>query len=503
MSNCERFHQETKYAPETIHDLPAPVPGEEPKSFKEFHSKERLDLKPHLLLRRDPVTKEPVLQVDDVTGSLDIARISTLLLHTNGVTAYARDQAGAVHRFRAAPSAGARYPTEIYLAVHDVEGLDDGIYNYQSESHSLVPMIEGDFRGDLHHATFEHPACQRARCVVLMTGVFRRSSWRYHDRGYRRALLDTGHVLGNLTMFAPELGLATCPIGGFDDEALASLLLLDSNEESMLLLGAIIDDQRSTPYDSAYGSPARTDRGNEDGDLIGTTHRAGNIDARTAKSPPERNDDRVRSASRRLETLPTEGFAWNGRLSETIIARRSTRAFSGAPIPREELGSLLGEAYRHARSGAGPAGPGVPSFFTADRLETWIAAPRITGLDAGLYRYDPSTSNLHLLRHGALEGRLTNICLGQPLASSAAAIIFHVADLPDVVTDYGDRGYRYLGIDAGHIGQHMNLAAIRMGLGVSGIGGYFDDDVNELFSLPPWAAIIYVTVLGQPLKPTE
>jgi SagB-type dehydrogenase family enzyme len=77
-------------------------------------------------------------------------------------------------------------------------------------------------------------------------------------------------------------------------------------------------------------------------------------------------------------------------------------------------------------------------------------------------------------------------------------VLFHTADLKTAIDTYGDRVYRYLHMDAGHLGQRLNLAAVRLGLGVSGIGGFFDDQVNEVLGIPEDEAVIYITTLGQP-----
>jgi SagB-type dehydrogenase family enzyme len=70
--------------------------------------------------------------------------------------------------------------------------------------------------------------------------------------------------------------------------------------------------------------------------------------------------------------------------------------------------------------------------------------------------------------------------------------------LKKAVTKQGDRAYRYLHMDAGHLGQRLNLAAIHLGLGVSGIGGFFDDQVNEVLGIPTDEAVLYITTLGRP-----
>jgi SagB-type dehydrogenase family enzyme len=77
-------------------------------------------------------------------------------------------------------------------------------------------------------------------------------------------------------------------------------------------------------------------------------------------------------------------------------------------------------------------------------------------------------------------------------------VVIHTADLPRAVARYGDRAYRYLHLDAGHLGQRLNVAAIRLGLGVSGIGGFFDDQVNDMLGIPEREAVVYLTTLGRP-----
>jgi nitroreductase len=70
--------------------------------------------------------------------------------------------------------------------------------------------------------------------------------------------------------------------------------------------------------------------------------------------------------------------------------------------------------------------------------------------------------------------------------------------LRESIGRFGDRSYRYLHLDAGHLGQRLNLAAVRLGLGASGIAGFFDDRVNEVLGIPVEEAILYLTTLGQP-----
>jgi SagB-type dehydrogenase family enzyme len=122
----------------------------------------------------------------------------------------------------------------------------------------------------------------------------------------------------------------------------------------------------------------------------------------------------------------------------------------------------------------------------------------VTGLEEGCYYYAPKAQELRQIRFKNFRRELHYLCLGQELGRDAAAVLFHTADLKTAVAQYGDRVYRYLHMDAGHLGQRLNLAAIHLNLGVSGIGGFFDDQVNEVLGIPADEAVLYITTLGRP-----
>ena len=197
MTHSRRYHENTKYSPETISGHPGLDWPLQPKPYKVFRSKDRVELSSSLLVASSSDSGLPIL-LPHASGKLDLPRLSTLLLHTNGVTAIQETAQEAIC-FRAAPSAGALYPTEVYVAIRGIPELPDGIYNYQVKEHELVPVMEGDFWRDFEAVTFGADAVKTSNCLILLSQVYYRSSWRYQDRAYRRILLDTGHVLGNLT----------------------------------------------------------------------------------------------------------------------------------------------------------------------------------------------------------------------------------------------------------------------------------------------------------------
>ena len=492
MTPTREYHESTKYSPENLGTQASLNWARQPEPYKTFQSTERVELVEDLLVGRDPVSGIP--RLDDISsGMLDRAVLSTLLLHTNGVTAVLKEAEGKEHFFRAAPSAGALYPTEIYVALRDLPDIADGLYNYQVRHHCLAPLLGGDFWNDLDAIAFSHPAVRRSRCMILFSAVFFRSSWRYHERAYRRILLDTGHVVGNATIFAPVLGHRCVPIPDFRDADLDALMLFDRDVESSLLLAAVVEEDtgpQTGPRRRSTHAPAALDVHS-----IPAVHRAGDLHG---------DETEGASASHETAALPTgktltrPPIPWTpDDLCQTILNRRSTRRLTGGPLPVEELDQVLATGYADQMEGRLRS----DALIAPDLLKTWVIALNVTGLEPGVHVFDPATASRRLVRPGSFGLQCHAFCLGQELGRDASAVIVHTASLDDVDERFGDRGYRYLGLDAGQIGERMNLAAVRLGLGVSGIGGYFDDQVCDVLELPPSEAVVYITVLGQPPQP--
>jgi SagB-type dehydrogenase family enzyme len=137
---------------------------------------------------------------------------------------------------RLAPSAGARYPLEINVAVGRVESLRSGLYRYIAERHELSPVeVDGDPLGAVAAATFEAPWVVDAAAVLLISAAFERTTKPYADqpppgRAGRYVWLEAGHAAQNTALVAAALDLATVFIGGFDDEATAAAFRLPAGE---------------------------------------------------------------------------------------------------------------------------------------------------------------------------------------------------------------------------------------------------------------------------------
>jgi SagB-type dehydrogenase family enzyme len=131
---------------------------------------------------------------------------------------------------RTAPSAGALYPLELYFVT------ERGVLHYLPESHAFERRAGGDLRLALSRAALGQEAVHEAACDVVITSVTSRLRGKYGDRAPRYAALEAGHAAQNLLLEATARGLASVPVGAFDDRSVSELLRLPSGEEPLYLV---------------------------------------------------------------------------------------------------------------------------------------------------------------------------------------------------------------------------------------------------------------------------
>lgn len=187
-------------------------------------------------------------------------------------------------------------------------------------------------------------------------------------------------------------------------------------------------------------------------------------------------------------------------LRAVIEQRRSLREFADEPLTLDELGHLL-----WATQGIRRVVPEratfrtVPSAGARHAFETLVLANRVDGLPAGLYRYLAIEHEL-VGRPSRPEfpERLTEACHGQTMVAASAATFIWVADRYRMFYRYGERGMRYLHLDAGHACQNLYLAAESIGAGTCAIGAFFDEKVNGLLGFDGFDRfVIYLAPVGK------
>ncbi len=162
-------------------------------------------------------------------GLLQVAEVSQLLWSAQGMTSAARG-------FRAAPSAGARYPLETYLIAGDVVSLEAGLYKYMPQGHRLLQLTAGDMRSELAGVCLGQRMIREAAVTVLFVAVFERMVSRYGKRGTRYVYMDAALAAENAHLQGVALGLGSVIIGAFDDAGVQNALDLPEDEQPVLLL---------------------------------------------------------------------------------------------------------------------------------------------------------------------------------------------------------------------------------------------------------------------------
>ncbi len=156
--------------------------------------------------------------------ALSLEQIGQLLWAAQGIT-------GGHTTRRAAPSAGACHPLIVYACTAD------GVWRYHPEEHTLSRHLAQDVREALARAALNQRFVAEAGCTFVVSAVFERTTQRYGERGRNRYVpMDVGHAAQNLLLEAVALGLASVPVGAFDDEAVNRVLELPRPEEALYIL---------------------------------------------------------------------------------------------------------------------------------------------------------------------------------------------------------------------------------------------------------------------------
>jgi SagB-type dehydrogenase family enzyme len=490
---ARRYHEETAHSPRSVHASRHRLDWEiQPSPFKIYP-----DL-PGIELPRDL----PALATDTLSAlsgrpgtpaALDLERLAGLLFFSAGITRRKSYPGGGEVYFRAAPSTGALYQTEVYVVAGAVAGLPAGVYHFSPGDLALRRLRDGDFRGAVAVAAADEGIARRPAILVL-SAIYWRNTWKYEARGYRHLFWDSGAMLANLLAAATALGLPARIVAGFADVDVNALLGLDRAKEGALELVPVGGEGRPAPPPPVISpiaptvvplSPREVDyplltEAYEDSSLDDEPEVVAWREGAAAPRPP------APASPLALPAPPAEA----GRaLGETILARGSTREFSGEAIGAGELSAALFHASR-----------GFPADFTPGLVDLYVNVHAVDGLAAGAYLYHPAEHALELVKAGDVRKDSAFLCLEQPLGGHSSVTVFFLADLRAVLDRYGNRGYRLANLEAGLIGGRLYLAAYAQRFGATGLT-FYDGAVVAFFS--PHAAgkdALFVTALGRSVK---
>jgi SagB-type dehydrogenase family enzyme len=189
-----------------------------------------------------------------------------------------------------------------------------------------------------------------------------------------------------------------------------------------------------------------------------------------------------------------------GSFADVVDRRRSARAFSGGSPALGDLGRLLWSSaavrgIAHLEGEWFEERP-TPSAGALHPLELFLSVRRVGGLAAGRYHYDPEAHELEWLGDGPDAGELARAAFDQPALEQAALVIALVGVPARSMWKYGQRGYRFMLLEAGHLAHQLCLAAAALDLGSLLVGGFVDDEVHRLFGLGETDLALCLVALG-------
>ncbi|MER5264930.1 SagB family peptide dehydrogenase [Actinosynnema sp. NPDC002837] len=350
---------------------------------------------------------------------------------------------------RPAPSGGALYPIEAYVAL----GEPAGLYHYDAAHHALDLIRPGDHRPLLHASLTRHSAGV-PDVVVVLAAVFWRNGFKYKEFAYRLQCQEVGVLSAQALALGERLDLDTAVHLRFDDAACQWLLGLDPTREGVLAALTCTSGNAVPP-----GDPPR-------------------LPAAVEEHPPPSVVDRLpcltalhaASAAPHPGVLPVPRQASPGAVVR-LPAARAVRVADALPLraspeagflPRHITAEALATVLAHAAAGYPGDLPG--SHDEPVTVAPYVIVQRVAGIPPGGYRYDRSTGALVAAggTGDVLSGRLqpnTRLSL-----SEAAAVVVPVGDQTTGSATFGDRWYRLQQAEAGLVVHRATLAATACGL---------------------------------------
>jgi SagB-type dehydrogenase family enzyme len=200
--------------------------------------------------------------------------------------------------------------------------------------------------------------------------------------------------------------------------------------------------------------------------------------------------------------LPKSIIPLTIELRTAIEARRSTRAFVPSPLSLECVGTLLQYSYGRIHSEvetlSGRPSRAVPSAGALYPLEVFFYSGCLQGQQAGFYHYNPCHHHLRLIKHESNMLVMENALVDYACIENCSMLVLITAQFHRSVFKYGDRGYRFILIEAGHVAQNMQLVAQGLGLSSVCIGGFFDRRIDRLLEFDGIThSTVYLVAIGR------
>ncbi|MEH1997264.1 MAG: SagB/ThcOx family dehydrogenase [Nostoc sp.] len=350
-------------------------------------------------------------------------------------------------KLRVNPSAGALYPTEVYVQVRGIEGIVDGIYHLEVENNCLTLIYELIDDGLENYII---PGKCINGFIFLISCVYYRSSWKYQNRSMRYCLLDSGHHLGAIAASAFLYNRDIQLVFDFDKLALNSDLGFENKEFiTACAVSGEVQDKKIRRLRLKVPFVSGTDYF-ESNQFIEDSYQATALQKSRQQglAQPKFNFDK-------------------DKFYQTIWNRRSIRRFRKESISQEDYLYIVQQLQQP-----------IPTE-NYEEIEIYSVVHRVEGMTPGLYK------GTYLVKTGNFSEKTGYLCINQAIAKDSAVTLFFVSDYLN---------YQSAMQIAGFLGQRLYLTSNYLGIQCSGIGAYYDEETQEL--LETNKDVLYGMVIG-------
>ncbi|MBE9001186.1 nitroreductase family protein [Nostoc sp. LEGE 12447] len=352
------------------------------------------------------------------------------------------------YKLRVNPSAGALYPTEVYVQVRGIEGMVNGIYHLEVENNCLTLIYELIDDGLENYII---PGKCINGFIFLISCVYYRSSWKYQNRSIRYCFLDSGHHLGAVAASAFLHNRDIQLIFDFDKLALNSDLGFENKEFiTACAMSGEVQDKKIRRLRLKVPFVSGTDYF-ESNQFIEDGYQATTLQ------------------NSRQQQLEYPQFEFDkDKFYQVVWDRRSIRRFRKESISQEDYLYIVQQIQQS-----------IPTE-NYEEIEIYSVVHRVEGMTSGLYK------GTYLVKTGNFSEKTGYLCINQAIAKDSAVTLFFVSDYLN---------YQTAMQIAGFLGQRLYLTSNYLGIQCSGIGAYYDNETQEL--LETNKDVLYGMVIGR------
>ena len=220
----------------------------------------------------------------------------------------------------------------------------------------------------------------------------------------------------------------------------------------------------------------------------------------TSSIPDQQRTDLYKTCENVISriSLPKPDFSPEIQFWDIINKRHSTRAFKNEPISLMDLSLLLFSMSGLTRVFPKFAFRTIPSAGGLFPIETYTIINNVSDIEQGIYHYNIENHGLDFLKQGDFRKLVADACYGQRMVSKSAVNFIWTSLIDRTRNSYGERAYRYIYLDCGHLAQNFYLAAEALGLNACVVGAYYDDEINSIIDLNEKKEFaIYMGVVGK------